>query len=59
MRTRDEGDDQASFLHLLDGQIAGHDAQLIPDSLVDGDLEPIADDVRHIESLTYESCDQI
>lgn len=55
MWARDERDDQAPSLHPLDGQIAGHDAQFIPDSLVDGDLEPVADDVRHILSLPYES----
>ncbi len=54
MRPWNERDDETAAFDPFNGQIARLDAKLLADPFVDGDLEPVADNVCHIDSVAYE-----
>ena len=52
MRSREELDLEQSIFDVLERLISWLDPEALADLLVDGDLEPVTDDVRHIVDLT-------
>src|SRR3989337_2698719 len=54
MGLRHEVDDEPPVLDAFDGDVTRPYPQFLPDLLVDGDLESLADDIRHIRALWYE-----